>query len=97
MTTNKQREIDFSLSDEEKNDLDRMIQDFNQKRNTELDQTDIAIVDQQLKAMQERFEQLGDVILKINDRVDSLYEILRLMHQKSEILDARISDLQDDA
>ena len=96
MTTNKQKEIDFSLSDEEKDDLDRMIQDFNQKRNAQLDQTDIDIVDQQLKAMQDRFEQLGDVILKINDRVDSLYEILRLMHQKSEILDARISDLHDE-
>ncbi len=96
MTSNKQKEIDFSLSDEEKDDLDRMIQDFNQKRNAQLDQTDIDIVDQQLKAMQDRFEQLGDVILKINDRVDSLYEILRLMHQKSEILDARISDLHDE-
>jgi hypothetical protein len=95
MTTNKQKEIDFSLSDEEKNDLDRMIQDFNQKRNTQLDQTDIKIVDQQLKAMQERFEQLSDVILKMNDRVDSLYEILRLMHQKSEMLDARINSLRD--
>jgi hypothetical protein len=95
MTTGKQKEIDFSLSDEEKNDLDRMIQDFNQKRNARLDRTDIEIVDQQLKAMQDRFEQLSDVILKINDRVDSLYEILRLMHQKSEILDARINALRD--
>ena len=95
MTSNKQKEIDFSLSDEEKNDLDRMIRDFNQKRNTQIDQTHIDIVDQQLNAMQDRFEQLSDVILKINDRVDSLYEILRLMHQKSEILDARINALRD--
>ena len=95
MTTNKQKEIDFSLSDEEKNDLDRMIQDFNQKRNAQIERTDIDIVDQQLKAMQDRFDQLSDVILKMNDRVDSLYEILRLMYQKSEILDAHIKDLRD--
>ncbi len=95
MTTNKQKEIDFSLSDEEKNDLDQMIHDFNQKRNAQLDRTDIDGVDQQLKAMQDRFEQLSDVILKINDRVDSLYEIMQLMHQKSEILDARINALRD--
>ncbi len=93
--TNKQKEIDFSLSDEEKNDLDRMIKDFNQKRNEQLDCTDIEIVDHQLKAMQERFEQLSAVILKINDRMDSLYEILRLMHQKTEILDARLNNLRD--
>jgi len=95
MATDKQKEIDFSLSDEEKDDLDRMIHDFNQKRNAQPDRTHINGVDQQLKAMQDRFEQLSDVILKINDRVDSLYEILRLMHQKSEILDARINALRD--
>jgi len=95
MTTNKQKEIDFSLSDEEKNDLDQMIREFNQKRNTQLDQTEIDGVEQQLKTMQDRFEQLSDVILKMNARVDSLYEILQLMHQKSEILDARINALRD--
>jgi archaellum component FlaC len=95
MTTNKQKEIDFSLSDEEKNDLDQMIREFNQKRNTQLDQTEIDGVEQQLKTMQDRFEQLSDVILKMNARVDSLYEILQLMHQKSEILDAHINALRD--
>ena len=49
----------------------------------------------QLKAMKDRFEQLGDVILKINDWVDSLYEIMRLMHQKSEILNARIDEIRE--
>ncbi len=95
MTTNNQKEIDFSLSDEEKDDLDRMIQDFNQKRNAQLDCTDIDNTDRQLKAMQDSFEQLSDLILKMNKRIDSLYEILRLMHQKSEILDARINALRD--
>ncbi len=95
MTTNNQKEIDFSLSDEEKDDLDRMIQDFNQKRNAQLDRTDIDNVDHKLKAMQDSFEQLSDLILKMNMRIDSLYEILRLMHQKSEILDARINALRD--
>ena len=49
----------------------------------------------QLQGIKDRFDQLGDVILKMNDRVDSLYEIMRLMHQKSEILNARIDDIRD--
>ena len=92
MTNKNSKEIDFSLSDEEKDDLDQMIKDFNRERSTLLESSDDA---DQLKVMKDRFEQLGDVILKINDRVDSLYEIMRLMHQKSEILNARIDEIRE--
>jgi hypothetical protein len=92
MTNKNAKEIDFSLSDEEKDDLDQMIKDFNRERSALLESPDD---ENQLKAMKDRFEQLGDVILKINDRVDSLYEIMRLMHQKSEILNARIDEIRD--
>jgi len=92
MTNKSSKEIDFSFSDEEKDDLDRMIKDFNRERNTLLECPDDA---DQLKVIKDRFEQLGDVILKINDRVDSLYEIMRLMHQKSEILNSRIDEIRE--
>jgi len=92
MTNKNSKEIDFSLSDGEKDDLDQMIKDFNRERSTLLESPDD---ENQLKAMKDRFEQLGDVILKINDRVDSLYEIMRLMHQKSEMLNARIDEIRE--
>ena len=92
MTNKNAKEIDFSLSDEEKDDLDQMIKDFNRERNTHLENSDH---ENQLKVMKDRFEQLGDVILKINDRVDSLYEIMRLMHQKSEMLNTRIDEIRE--
>ena len=92
MTSKNAKEIDFSLSDEEKNDLDQMIKDFNRERNTVQESPDH---EDQLKFMKDRFEQLGDVILKINDRVDSLYEIMRLMHKKSEILNTRIDVVRE--
>ncbi|MBW1865827.1 MAG: hypothetical protein JRI64_09400 [Deltaproteobacteria bacterium] len=92
MTNKKSKEIDFSLSDEEKDDLDQMIKDFNRERSALLENPDN---ENQLKVMKDRFEQLGDVILKINDRVDSLYEIMRLMHQKSEMLNARIDEIRE--
>ncbi len=92
MTNKNAKEIDFSLSDEEKDDLDQMIKDFNRERNTLRESPDH---ENQLQVMKDRFEQLGDVILKINDRVDSLYEIMRLMHQKSEMLNARIDEIRE--
>ena len=92
MTSKNAKEIDFSLSEDEKNDLDQMIKDFNRERNTVQESPDH---EDQLKFMKDRFEQLGDVILKINDRVDSLYEIMRLMHKKSEILNTRIDEIRE--
>ena len=95
MTNKNPKEIDFSILDEEKDDLDQMIKDFNRERSALLESTDDEYSEGQLKSMKDRFEQLGDVILKINDRVDSLYEIMRLMHQKSEILNTRIDDIRE--
>jgi len=95
MTNKTSKEIDFSLSDEEKNDLDQMIKDFNRERSALLESSDGEDSKTQLQSIKDRFDQLGDVILKMNDRVDSLYEIMRLMHQKSEILNARIDDIRD--
>jgi hypothetical protein len=95
MTDKTPKEIDFSLSDEEKDDLDRMIKDFNRDRNDRLESMGAEDAEGRLKNMKDRFDQLGDVILKINDRVDSLYEIMRLMHQKSEILNTRIDEIRN--
>jgi hypothetical protein len=95
MTNKTSKDIDFSLSDEEKNDLDQMIKDFNRERSALLESSDDEESEAQLQIIKDRFDQLGDVIMKMNDRVDSLYEIMRLMHQKSEILNARIDDIRD--
>jgi hypothetical protein len=95
MTNKTSKDIDFSLSDEEKNDLDQMIKDFNRERSALLESSDDEDSEAQLQSIKDRFDQLGDVIIKMNDRVDSLYEIMRLMHQKSEILNARIDDIRD--
>jgi len=95
MTNKSSKEIDFGFSDEEKNDLDQMIKDFNRDRSALMESAENDDVNNQMKVIQDRFDQLGDVILKINDRVDSLYEIMRLMHQKSEILNARIDEIRD--
>jgi hypothetical protein len=95
MTNKTSKDIDFSLSDEEKNDLDQMIKDFNRERSALLESSDDEDSEAQLQSIKDRFDQLGDVIMKMNDRVDSLYEIMRLMHQKSEILNARIDDIRD--
>ena len=95
MTNKTSKDIDFSLSDEEKNDLDQMIKDFNRERSALLENSVDENSETQLQNIKDRFDQLGDVILKMNDRVDSLYEIMRLMHQKSEILNARIEDIRD--
>jgi hypothetical protein len=36
---------------------------------------------------------MGEIVLKINKRMDAFYEIIQLIHQKSEIMNQRIDVL----
>jgi len=93
MTEKKQDGFDLGLSDEEKADLESMISDFS------ADRPDQAIsapnIDMQDKAdeLHKKFSQMGEIVLKINKRMDAFYEIVQLIHQKSEIMNKRIDML----
>ena len=93
MTEKKQDGFDLGLSDEEKADLESMISDFS------ADRPDQAIsapnIDMQDRAdeLHKKFSQMGEIVLKINKRMDAFYEIVQLIHQKSEIMNKRIDTL----
>lgn len=87
------KDIDFSLSEEEKDDLDQMITSFNQDRKSFSQALSDENLEERMKTMQAHYDRLGDVLLKMNKRLDTLYEIIRLMHQKSEIMNIRIMDM----
>lgn len=95
MAESSPKNIDFSLSEEEKDDLDQMIAMFNQDRQSFPKELSDENLEERLKIMQAHYDRLGDVILKVNNRLDTLYEIMRLMHQKSEIMNRQLMDLID--
>jgi Trm5-related predicted tRNA methylase len=85
--------FDIGFSDEEKEDLDKMIGAFNEDRQAlVLEPTDEKLI-HQMEAIMDRFFQLGEIVTKTNKRLDSFYEIIQLMYHKSEIMNDRINTL----
>ena len=101
MGDKNEKGFDIGFSDEEKEDLERMIGAFNDDRKTlALDPSDENLI-QQMETIREHFIQIGKIIAKTNKRLDSFYEIIQLMYRKSEIMNDRlnmlISALEKDA
>jgi hypothetical protein len=93
MTDRKQDGFDLGLSDEEKADLENMISDFSADLPTQaLSAPDLDLQDK-ADELHKKFSQMGEIVLKINKRMDAFYEIVQLIHQKSEIMNKRIDML----
>jgi len=82
--------LDVGLSDEEKEDLDKLIKGLKQ------DQPDAQAgatpddMQKQMKSMTENLTQLVEMFLKFDTKMKSLYDIVRLSYEKSEMMNKRI-------
>jgi hypothetical protein len=84
-------ELNAGLSEDEKADLDQMITAFRSQTSSEAAVESNA--QPQLEDLAERIAQLGEMVLKFDDRLNALVEILRLSHQKSELIKETIDTL----
>ncbi len=90
MTEEFETEIVIGLSDEEKDDLEKMIRAF---RKEQLDEPPVSPIKDVLKQTQltkANLAQFGDMLLKFDGKIKSFYEIIRLCCKKDEILNQRI-------
>jgi hypothetical protein len=85
--------FDTGFSDEEKEDLDKLINAFNEDRKTFVIESSDETLKHQMEVIMNRFTQLGEIVSKTNKRLDSFYDIIQLMYQKSEIMNDRINTL----
>jgi len=93
MNEKKQEGFDLGLSDEEKADLESMISDFSSDRSDQpASAPDIDLQDK-VEELHQKFSQMGEIMLKINKRMDAFYEIVQLIHQKSEVMNKRVDML----
>lgn len=90
MVEKNQGGIDFGLSEEEKADLENMISDFNADRPSLPAETSVDNLQTRVGELNQKISHLGEIVLKINRRIDAFYEIIQLIHQKSEIMNKRI-------
>ena len=93
MTNKIDTQINIGLSEEEKRDLETMIGQFQKERAVPDPVTDLAGVQKQIEALNQRMEYLTTMFLTIDQRLKPLYETIRLTFEKSELLNQRINAL----
>lgn len=90
MTENIQDEIIVGLSDDEKNDLEKMITAFRGKQSAQPDSTTAEDVQTQILSMGENLARYADILLKFDEKIKLLHGILSLCDQKNRIMNHRI-------
>lgn len=90
MTEKIQEEIIVGLSDDEKNDLEKMIKAFREKQSAKPDSTTAEDVQKQILSMSENLARYGDILLNFDTKIKLLHRILRLSDKKNRIMNQRI-------
>ena len=90
MTDENQTEIIVGLSDGEKQELEELIASFKEKEPSAPPDPSAEEVHNQIDSMGAKLADFGEVLLKFDAKMKSFYEILRLSHKKSEIMNHRI-------
>ncbi|MBW2669844.1 MAG: hypothetical protein JRD87_08135 [Deltaproteobacteria bacterium] len=93
MSEDTPTEIVIGLSDEEKDDLEEMIKIFREDQPAGPSISSIEDVQKQIGSISENLVQLGDMLLKLDEKMKSFYEIIHLYLKKDEILNRRIDDI----
>ena len=93
MSEDTQPEIVIGLSDEEKDDLEKMIKTFRKDPSAGPSISSIEEVQKQIGSMGENLAQFADMLLKFDEKMKSFYEIIHLYFRKDEILNQRIDDI----
>ena len=91
MIEEAQTEIIIGLSEEEKEDLEELIKTIKEDQSVELRSSTNEDVQKQIRSIGANLAHLGDMLLKIDDKMKSFYEIIRLSCKKDEMLNKRIN------
>ena len=89
MSEEVQTEIIIGLSEEEKGDLEELIKTIKEGQYVEMSTSSMEDVQKRLQSMGENLAHLGDMLLKIDDKMKSFYEIISLYCKKDEMLKKR--------
>jgi len=78
------------LSEAEKNDLEKMIGEFRRHRPNDASMETGEPIQGQLDSLTRRLADLTEMVLTTDRRIATLMEVIRLSHQKSELLNQRL-------
>ncbi|MEW6184515.1 MAG: hypothetical protein AB1585_02100 [Thermodesulfobacteriota bacterium] len=95
MTEDILEEINLGLSEAEKSDLEAMISEFKDKPSPPLPSGDLKGLEEQIGSLGEKLSHFAAILLKNDNKIKLLLEILRLSDQKSRIMNQRIDALME--
>ncbi len=87
--------LDIGLSEDEKNDLEKMINEFRNEDALPLENKENESVSLRIDKIEKRLAHLTRMFLNIDKRMKPLYDIIHLSHQKSELMNNRIDEIID--
>jgi len=90
--------INFGLSNEEKEDLDELIKALKQTAAT-VASPDMALDDlaENVRRMSAQIVQFSEILLIFDRKMNSLYQIMHLLFQKSEVTNERLDAIFESA
>jgi len=95
MTEDILEEINLGLSEAEKMDLEEMISEFKDQQSPSLPSGDLKGLEEQIGSLGEKLSRYAAILLKNDNKIKLLLEILRLSDQKSSIMNQRIDALME--
>ncbi len=94
MADQSQTEILLGLSDEENEDLEKLLKAFHGEKQASLT-GDSEEIQQQFQTLTKNITQLGKIVLQFDKKLKSLHKISLLSQKKSDVLNERIESIID--
>jgi hypothetical protein len=93
MENEPQMNWSVGLADEERKDLEHLIDAFKEDRFSASSAATPEELQKQIDAMKEKMIRMSAMLLDLDKKMRSLYEVFRLFHRKTEVMNQRINDL----
>jgi hypothetical protein len=83
------------LSEEEVNDLDRLISGLKQKSSDMISENDIKEIPKQIRSIEKRLVRISEMVLKFDSSLKTLVELVSLFQSKSKIWNHRLKVIEN--
>ena len=84
-------DINIGLSKAETEELEKLIKAFKEEQLPDAGEIDLQDIRRHLPAMKRLLAKHGEMLMKVDARLKSFYEIIRLTNEKSDLMNAQIN------
>ena len=93
MEDEPQVDLNIGLAEEERKDLENLIGVFKDERFSPSLHAEPEDLQKQITFLKEKMTSMSVVLLDLDKKMRSLYEVIRLFYRKTEVMNERINDV----